>query len=67
MRFHVACNSLSARLLGTTPAWSAAYGAYDGKLHEHYVAARRYGDPGTMTPQETVRADHRQVFDRASA
>ena len=37
----------------------------DGDLYAHYVAARRYGDPATMTLQETVRADDRQLFDRS--
>jgi uncharacterized protein (TIGR02118 family) len=37
----------------------------DGDLYAHYVAARRYGDPQIMTLQETVRADDRQLFDRA--
>lgn len=37
----------------------------DGEIYEHYVAARRYGDPAAMTLQETVRADDQQLFDRA--
>lgn len=32
--------------------------------YDWYVASSRYGDPHTMTLQETVRADDRQLFDR---
>lgn len=38
----------------------------DGVLYEHYVASSRYGNPREMTLQETVRADDRQLFDRAT-
>jgi uncharacterized protein (TIGR02118 family) len=38
----------------------------DGDLYDWYVASKRYGSPETMSLQETVRADDRQLFDRAT-
>ena len=35
-------------------------------LYEWYVASARYGAPESMTLQETVRADDRQLFDRST-
>jgi uncharacterized protein (TIGR02118 family) len=53
-------------LRGTeSPKLAQAITPADGELYEHYVGARRYGDPATMTLQETVRADDRQLFDRS--
>jgi uncharacterized protein (TIGR02118 family) len=49
----------------TSPNLADVIFAADGDLYQHYVAARRYGDPERMTLQETVRADDRQLFDRA--
>jgi hypothetical protein len=37
----------------------------DGELYEWYVRSARYGPPNSMTLSETVRADARQLFDRA--
>jgi uncharacterized protein (TIGR02118 family) len=37
----------------------------DRDLFAWYVASNRYGAPETMTLQETVRADDRQLFDRS--
>jgi uncharacterized protein (TIGR02118 family) len=37
----------------------------DGDLFQWYVASARYGSPESMTLQETVRADDRQLFDRS--
>jgi len=48
-----------------SPTLASVITAADGALYDHYVAARRYGDPETMTLQETVRADDRQLFDRS--
>jgi uncharacterized protein (TIGR02118 family) len=38
----------------------------DGELYDWYVASARYGSPDTLTVQETVRADDRQLFDRST-
>jgi len=38
----------------------------DTALYDWYVASSRYGSPDTMTLQETVRADDRQLFDRTT-
>jgi uncharacterized protein (TIGR02118 family) len=48
-----------------SPKLSDAITPADGELFEWYVASRRYGDPASMTLQETVRADDRQLFDRS--
>jgi uncharacterized protein (TIGR02118 family) len=37
----------------------------DGDLYQWYVASARYGSPESITLQETVRADDRQLFDRS--
>jgi uncharacterized protein (TIGR02118 family) len=37
----------------------------DGELYQWYVASARYGAPESITLQETVRADDRQLFDRS--
>ena len=50
----------------TSPLLSDAVTPDDGVIYDHYVAARRYGAPDAMTLQETVRADDRQLFDRAT-
>jgi uncharacterized protein (TIGR02118 family) len=47
-----------------SPVLSEAITPADGILHEHYVAAKRYGDPSMMTLRDTVLADDRQLFDR---
>jgi uncharacterized protein (TIGR02118 family) len=47
-----------------SPTLSSVIQPADGELYEWYVASRRYGDPDTMTLQDTVRADDRQLFDR---
>jgi uncharacterized protein (TIGR02118 family) len=38
----------------------------DGDLYQWYVASARYGPPQSITLQETVRADDRQLFDRSA-
>jgi uncharacterized protein (TIGR02118 family) len=60
-------DDLSALRNPVSPVLSQAITPSDGGLYEHYVAKKRYGDPETMTLQETVRADDRQLFDRADA
>jgi uncharacterized protein (TIGR02118 family) len=37
-----------------------------GEVYDWYVRARRYGDPATMTMQQTVPLDDGQLFDRAT-
>jgi uncharacterized protein (TIGR02118 family) len=49
---------------GASPTLSQAITPSDGRLYEHYVASRRYGDPDSMSLRETVLADDRQLFDR---
>jgi uncharacterized protein (TIGR02118 family) len=48
-----------------SPKLSDAVRDTDGELYEWYVRSARYGPPNTMTLSETVRADDRQLFDRA--
>jgi uncharacterized protein (TIGR02118 family) len=58
-------DDLDAMRSASSPKLSEAIAPSDGLVYEHYVAARRYGDPDQMTLQETVRADDRQLFDRS--
>jgi uncharacterized protein (TIGR02118 family) len=57
---------LDALRTSVSPVLSGAIAPAETALHAHYVASRRYGDPDTMTLSETVRADDRQLFDRAT-
>ncbi|MBV9327510.1 MAG: EthD family reductase [Chloroflexi bacterium] len=50
-----------------SPTLAEAITAAEPDLYAHYVVAQRYGDPNTMTLQDTVRADDRQLFDRSVA
>jgi uncharacterized protein (TIGR02118 family) len=60
-------DDLEALRDASSPMLSQVITPADGELYEHYVASARYGDPDTMTLQETVRADDRQLFDRSDA
>jgi uncharacterized protein (TIGR02118 family) len=50
-----------------SPRLSEVIQPTDGDLYQWYVAAQRYGDPATMSLQDTVRADDRQLFDRQTS
>ena len=49
-----------------SPMLSAVIGPDDRDLREWYVTPARYGAPDAMSLQDTVRADDRQLFDRAT-
>jgi len=52
------------RSVQPSPRLSEAITPTDGVIYDHYVAAKRYGDPDQMTLRDTVLADDRQLFDR---
>jgi uncharacterized protein (TIGR02118 family) len=60
-------DDLDALRDGRSPKLSQAITPADGELFDWYVASKRYGDPDTLTLQETVRADDRQLFDRSDS
>lgn len=57
---------LDALRISVSPTLSQAIPRAEAQLHAHYVASRRYGDPDSLTLQEAVRADDRQLFDRST-
>ena len=59
-------DDLDALKTATSPLLSEAITPAEPELYKHYVVAKRYGDPDSMTLSETVRADDRQLFDRST-
>ncbi|MBV9580081.1 MAG: EthD family reductase [Chloroflexi bacterium] len=60
-------DDLEALADASSPTLAEVITSSEPELYAHYVAARRYGDPETMTLQATVRADDRQLFDRSTS
>ena len=59
-------DDLDALRSAVSPRLADVITSADGELYAWYVASSRYGPPRTMTLQETVRADDRQLFDRSA-